>query len=93
VSALPGQTNGLEYRLEPANREQNDCQTQPSLTPQPEVTECVKGKSMNSQVSTSAMHIAGLIFLWANRVYCAAMIIHGARVIPRSGNDPMRSTL
>jgi hypothetical protein len=38
------------------------------------------------------MHIAGLIFLWANRLYCVAMMVHGARVIPKSGPGPMRST-
>ena len=47
---------------------------------------------MNTHVSGQAMHVAGLIFLWANRLYCAAMIIHGARGIPRSGRGPMRST-
>jgi hypothetical protein len=47
---------------------------------------------MNTHVSGHAMHIAGLIFLWANRLYCVAMMVHGARVIPRSGPGPMRST-
>jgi hypothetical protein len=47
---------------------------------------------MNTHVSGQAMHIAGLIFLWANRLYCVARMVHGARVILRSGPGPMRST-
>jgi hypothetical protein len=47
---------------------------------------------MNTHVSGQAMHIAGLIFLWANRLYCVAMIVYGARGIPRSDPGPMRST-
>jgi hypothetical protein len=38
------------------------------------------------------MHIAGLIFLWANRLYSAAMIIYGARVLSRNDSGPMRRT-
>jgi hypothetical protein len=46
---------------------------------------------MNAHVSGEAMHITGLIFLWANRLYCVAMIVYGARRIPRSDPGPMRS--